>query len=75
VDTEQQRAVGPTTFAQVGTGCGKVQVSIHGGCWLKLVADLKDCDKEAYVYKGSCYVPVIPPARPATSSPAACPDR
>jgi serine/threonine-protein kinase len=48
----------------------KLQVSIHGGCWNKLNVDLNDCQGEGYyVYKGVCYVPVIPPARPPTSNP------
>ncbi|MFP2912311.1 serine/threonine protein kinase [Pyxidicoccus sp. 3LFB2] len=53
---------------------GKVQVPIHGGCWIKIAADAKDCDKDVYVFKGACYLPVFPTERPATSSPAACPE-
>lgn len=57
-----------------GRCLGKVQVAINGGCWVKLAADPKDCEKDGYVYKGNCYLPVFPPARPATSNPANCPD-
>ncbi|WP_164010685.1 serine/threonine protein kinase [Pyxidicoccus trucidator] len=46
------------------------QVPINGGCWRKLViTDMKNCDDEAYMYKGACYVPTFPPPRPATSAP------
>lgn len=44
----------------------KLQVSINGGCWFKLAADVKDCDEYGYVYKGGCYYPAFPPPRPAT---------
>jgi serine/threonine-protein kinase len=48
----------------------KRHVPIHGGCWIKLPLDLKDCGAEGYyIYKGGCYVPVMLPARPPTSSP------
>ncbi|WP_164001861.1 serine/threonine-protein kinase [Pyxidicoccus caerfyrddinensis] len=48
----------------------KGYVPIHGGCWLKLTLAPKDCEGIAYVHKDECYVPVFPPARPSTSSPA-----
>ncbi|MBZ4419714.1 serine/threonine-protein kinase [Myxococcus sp. RHSTA-1-4] len=48
----------------------KPQVPINGGCWIKLSVEQKDCGEYGYVYEGSCYMPVIPPARPPTSSPA-----
>ncbi|WP_426757400.1 serine/threonine-protein kinase [Myxococcus sp. Y35] len=51
----------------------KVHVPIHGGCWVKLAVDPKDCAEDGYVYKGDCYLPAFPSARPATSSPAHCP--
>ena len=47
----------------------KPQVPINGGCWIKLPVELKDCGEDGYVYKGACYMPVIPPTRPPTSSP------
>jgi hypothetical protein len=48
-----------------------MQVAINGGCWIKTAMSAKDCDEKSYgyVYKNVCYVPVIPPARPATSNP------
>lgn len=50
--------------------CLRSQVPIHGGCWIKLTVDLKDCGEDnTYVYKGACYTPAFPPARPPTSSP------
>ncbi|MFP2926476.1 serine/threonine-protein kinase [Pyxidicoccus sp. 3LG] len=48
----------------------RAQVPINGGCWLKLTVELKDCDEDSFVYKGGCYAPAFPPARPPTSSPA-----
>ena len=53
----------------------KGQVSLHGGCWLKLALSQKDCEENGFVYKDGCYVPVYPPPRPATSSPANGPAR
>jgi serine/threonine-protein kinase len=49
---------------------GKMQVPIHGGCWIKSGTNPKDCEGEGYIYKGGCYVPVLAPAGPPTSSPA-----
>ncbi|WP_223754776.1 serine/threonine-protein kinase [Myxococcus sp. RHSTA-1-4] len=55
-----------------GRCSGKLQVSINGGCWIKLTLDPKDCEKEEdyYVHQGRCYVPALRPARPPTSSPS-----
>jgi serine/threonine-protein kinase len=50
------------------------EVLINGGCWKRLAVDLKDCDKDDFVYKGACYSPAFPPERPPTSSPAEPPD-
>ena len=50
--------------------CPKSQVPIHGGCWIKLTMELKDCGEDRYVYKGACYTPAIAPERPSTSRPA-----
>ena len=52
---------------------GKLQVPINGGCWLRLLAEPGECKEDAYVHKNGCYVPVFPPTRPTTSSPASCP--
>jgi serine/threonine-protein kinase len=49
--------------------CPKGQVPIHGGCWARLLVEPKDCEEEGYIYKGSCYAPVLARARPPTSSP------
>ena len=47
----------------------RAQVSIQGGCWVKLAISLKDCEEPYYVHKGACYSPAYPPPRPATSGP------
>jgi len=52
----------------------RAQVSIQGGCWVKLAISLKDCDEPYYVHKGACYSPAYPPPRPATSGPTERPD-
>jgi serine/threonine protein kinase len=49
--------------------CRKGQFAINGGCWLKASVDLQDCAGNGYVYRGSCYVPMFPPARGPTSAP------
>lgn len=46
------------------------QVSLHGGCWLKLELTQRDCEENGYVYKDGCFAPVYPSLRPATSGPA-----
>nr|WP_307734743.1 serine/threonine-protein kinase [Pyxidicoccus parkwaysis] len=48
---------------------GKQQVVINGGCWFRVTSDTKECDLDAYAYKGDCYTPVLPHTRPPTSSP------
>ncbi|MCY1023530.1 serine/threonine protein kinase [Pyxidicoccus sp. MSG2] len=50
----------------------RTQVPINGGCWTKLAVSMKDCDASFnyYEYKGACYGPALPPARPSTSGPA-----
>jgi len=54
--------------------CLRGQVLINGGCWKKLAVDVKDCGEGDIVYKGACYTPAYPPARPANSSPTGQPD-
>jgi hypothetical protein len=49
--------------------CRKGQSAINGGCWLKASVDIQDCAGNGYVYRGSCYVPMFPPARGPTSAP------
>jgi serine/threonine protein kinase len=53
----------------------KLQVPINGGCWLRMVADTKECDQDSFAYKGACYFPVFPPTRVPTSRPTDRPDR
>jgi serine/threonine protein kinase len=49
----------------------KRQVALNGGCWIGLSLDQEGCaELNGYMYKGSCYVPIIPPGRSPTSSPA-----
>jgi hypothetical protein len=49
---------------------GKDMVAINGGCWAKLLVELKDCEVAAgFAYKGACYVPVWTRQRPSTSDP------
>ncbi|MCY1019602.1 hypothetical protein [Pyxidicoccus sp. MSG2] len=49
---------------------GKMQVAINGACWRKQpITDMKDCDDDAYVYRGACYVPTFVPPPRATSGP------
>jgi serine/threonine protein kinase len=51
---------------------GKLQVAIHGGCWVKQSIDLKDCDEvNGFEHEGACYLPVMRKPPPATSGPAA----
>jgi serine/threonine protein kinase len=46
-------------------------VALNGGCWKKLSEDQEDCaGLRGQLYKGTCYLPYIPPGRPPTSSPA-----
>jgi len=49
----------------------KRQVALNGGCWVTLSADQEECaGLRGHLYKGTCYLPFIPPGRPSTSSPA-----
>jgi serine/threonine protein kinase len=49
---------------------GKELVAINGGCWAKLLVELKDCEAtDGFAYKGECYVPVWVLRRPSTSGP------
>jgi serine/threonine-protein kinase len=54
----------------------KALVPINGGCWIKLSADLKDCEEQelGYIYKGECYTPLFSRPRPPTSSPVKRPE-
>ncbi|MFL5349635.1 MAG: protein kinase domain-containing protein [Hyalangium sp.] len=51
----------------------KRQVALNGGCWLELSLSREECEgSAAHMFKGKCYVPVIPPVhrRPPTSTPS-----
>jgi serine/threonine protein kinase len=49
----------------------KRQVALNGACWGKLSEGQEGCaDINGRMYKGACYVPIIPPGRAPTSSPA-----
>ncbi|SEM29392.1 Protein kinase domain-containing protein [Stigmatella aurantiaca] len=47
--------------------CGKGEVEIRKGCWVKIAAPPEDCEDYAYEWKGACYIPMAPSQRPATS--------
>ncbi|MBN1205725.1 MAG: hypothetical protein JXB05_12480 [Myxococcaceae bacterium] len=49
--------------------CGRGQVEIHGGCWMKLDERPPDCPEDAYEWKGDCYSPAFVSRRPTTSDP------
>jgi serine/threonine protein kinase len=47
------------------------QVSLNGGCWIGLSVEQEECAVlHGQLYKGTCFVPFIPPGRRPTSSPA-----
>jgi serine/threonine protein kinase len=49
----------------------KRHVALNGGCWVASPFDREGCTEiNGQMYKGSCYVPIIPPGRSPTSSPA-----
>jgi serine/threonine protein kinase len=50
----------------------KRQVALNGGCWVALEPEKCEALKLS-LYKGACYVPVIPPGLPSTSTPATQP--
>ncbi len=48
----------------------KRQVALNRGCWVAVPMDPEGCGElRGQMLKGVCYVPVIPPERPPTSSP------
>ncbi|MDC0710634.1 serine/threonine-protein kinase [Stigmatella sp. ncwal1] len=47
--------------------CGKGEVEIRKGCWVKIAAQPEDCEDYAYEWKGACYIPMAPSQRPSTS--------
>jgi serine/threonine protein kinase len=49
----------------------KRQVALNGGCWMTVSADQEECmELRGQLYKGTCYLPYVPPRRRPTSSPA-----
>jgi serine/threonine protein kinase len=48
----------------------KVQTALNKGCWVETSLDRERCaELNGQMYKGLCYMPIIPPGRPPTSSP------
>jgi hypothetical protein len=48
----------------------KRQVALSGGCWGRLNLDREKCEEvSGHMSKDTCYVPILPPGRPPTSSP------
>ena len=51
----------------------KKQVALNGGCWVPQQQEIEACEAlTGQLYKGTCYIPVLPrerPRRPPTSSP------
>jgi len=51
----------------------KKQVALNGGCWVPEPREIEACEAlTGQLYKGTCYIPVLPrerPRRPPTSSP------
>lgn len=48
----------------------KGQMALNKGCWLETSLDVEGCAQlNGQMFKGRCYVPIIPPGRPPTSSP------
>ncbi len=48
----------------------KVQTALNKGCWVETSLVREGCaELNGQMYKGRCYVPIIPPGRPPTSSP------
>jgi predicted Ser/Thr protein kinase len=50
----------------------KQQVALNGGCWVAAEWDREKCEavNNGFMYKNTCYVPVLPPSRSPTSQPA-----
>jgi serine/threonine protein kinase len=49
--------------------CPEELVPINGGCWGKVLMDVKNCRGNAHVYRGGCYLPAFEPVRKPTSAP------
>ncbi len=49
----------------------KRQVALNGACWVAVEMEREKCEAlmSGRLFEGTCYVPVIPPGRPPTSTP------
>ncbi|WP_240359359.1 serine/threonine-protein kinase [Pyxidicoccus trucidator] len=72
VDVPPKPLPGQTRSDAAGRCPSRTLIAINGGCWTRVAVSVKDCDENYgfYVYKGACYGPAFPPARPSTSGPA-----
>jgi hypothetical protein len=73
-DTLPEPLPGQTRPDAKGRCPHKRQVALNGGCWVGWAdTEREKCEAlhhNGYMYKNTCYVPVIPPGRPPTSQPA-----
>jgi serine/threonine protein kinase len=70
-ETPPEPQLGQTRPDAKGRCPRKRLVALNGGCWMMLSADQEECaGLHGQLYKGTCYLPFIPPGRPPTSSPA-----
>ena len=70
-DTLPEPLPGQTRPDAKGRCPHKRQVALNGGCWVEL--EREKCEAlnlNGYMYKSTCYVPVLPPGRSPTSQPA-----
>jgi len=47
----------------------KNHIAINGGCWVKVDSDVEDCEANAFVYQGGCYLPARTSRKVPTSAP------
>jgi serine/threonine protein kinase len=70
-DTLPEPLPGQTRPNAKGRCPHKRQVALNGGCWMESTFDPEGCAVlSGHMYKGTCYLPVIPPGRPSTTTPA-----
>ncbi len=69
-DTLPEPLPGQTRPNAKGRCPHKQQVALNGGCWVELLVESDKCELlNGKMFKGTCYVPSIPPGRPPTSCP------
>jgi hypothetical protein len=70
-DTLPEPLEGQTAPDAKGRCPHKRQVALNGGCWMETPVDLERCEGySGSMYKGLCYVPVLPKGlRPSTATP------